>query len=313
MKQSSAALVAAVILVMAGCGGGGGSSTPAPTGTTLAVSGTAAAGRAMAGATVVVKCGSATGTATTAADGSYSLSLSAAELPCVVQATGTGGAPVYRSAVVGSGAGPFTANASPLSELILAQIAGAAGTTPAALFSAYDTQRAALTAASLAAGLGYLRSASVVDLTGVNPLSDVLVAANGGNAGNALDGKIDALIAKLATAQTTLDAWVAAVVANPTVPATLTQAGQPAATDCASLKTGSYRMINPFETDPLFRAHLLNIDAVTLGFTSLDSTGTPDPTGTGTLVSEGAGSCSFTVGDATETNKVMVDWLTRWF
>ena len=220
----AAGALLATLLLLAGCGGGSSSTPAAPT--NLVLNGTAAKGLALTGATVAVKCASGTGTATTAMDGSYSVSITSGSLPCAIEVTGSGGSPVYHSAVAGTGAGPFTVNASPLTELVMAQVAGSAGTTTAALFSGFATKSSAVTTTSLAAGVSYLQTAlkGIVDLTGVNPLSDTLVAANGSTAGNALDTKISTLTTQIAAAQTTLSAVVAAVVGNPTTPAALTQA-----------------------------------------------------------------------------------------
>mgnify|MGYP001571637562 CR=1 FL=1 len=232
------------------------------------------------------------------------MAVASGSLPCAIEVTGSGGSPVYHSAVAGSGSGPFTVNASPLTELVTAQ---AGGVSPATLFSEFTTRSAAITSTSLASGVTYVQTAlkSVVDLTGVNPLSDTLVAANGTTAGNALDTKIDAVVAQLATAQTTLAQVVTAVITNPTAPDTLTAVVQTAAADCSRFRSGKYRMINPMEPDPLWRAHVLKIDVTALSATTFNGE-------TVKFVSNGAGLCSYTVtgkdanGTVTETHKFTV-------
>lgn len=76
MKKIVAGLLAlASLFALNGCGGGGGGGEAAPTPTpTSTISGTAAVGAPLAGATVTVKDAQGTSrTGTTAANGSYSL------------------------------------------------------------------------------------------------------------------------------------------------------------------------------------------------------------------------------------------------
>lgn len=83
-----AASVGAATLILAGCGGGGSSGGDVGT-TAITLSGTAATGAPFAGATVSIldKTGATVGSGTTAADGSYTITLSAgATAPFVLQA-----------------------------------------------------------------------------------------------------------------------------------------------------------------------------------------------------------------------------------
>jgi len=72
---------------LAACGGGGGGTAGTNGVTTITLTGTAATGKAIAGATVTAKCQTGTGVATTIADGSYSLLISGGKLPCLLQIT----------------------------------------------------------------------------------------------------------------------------------------------------------------------------------------------------------------------------------
>ncbi|MEO5881195.1 MAG: hypothetical protein ABIQ06_02155, partial [Caldimonas sp.] len=112
-----------------------------------------------------------------------------------------------------------------------------------------------------------------------------------------LDQKIDAVVASFATAGVTLAQVTAAIVANPTGPTVLRSALAPAASSCAWLKSGKYRMISPGELDPKWRTHVLQVDATALTVTDQDGVTLP-------VTSDGA--CQFSVDDSDAINKVMV-------
>ena len=277
-------LIASASLVACGGGSGSDGTTSSP----MTFAGTAASGAAIAGGTVDIKCAAGTGTATTGTDGKYTLTLDEATLPCALQVTAADGT-AYRSVQAGTGAGgSFTVNITPLTELLVARLAGA---DPKSFFDGFSSA-SSVSADSVAQAVDGLKSilAGLVDLSGVNPLSDALEAAHGSSAGNALDQKLDALAVVVAAAGTTLAEVSGAIAANPTVPEGINQVLQPPAPDCARLHSGKYRMINPYEGDPLWQAHVLAIDATNLSFTAFDGS-------TGTFVSDGAGSCSFTTTD----------------
>lgn len=196
-----------VVALVAACGGGS-----SPQGPSLELQGTASAEVAMSGATVAVKCVTGSAQTTTATDGSWAVSLTSATLPCVVQVSG--GGRTYRSAVWGSGPGNYRVNASPLTELVVARLAGA-GNTPATFFSGFGSGSATFSSSSLAAALSYLRIAlaGLTDLSGVDPISDVMVAAGGSSAGNALGNQVSNFLTQIAAANTTLDD-LATTIAN---------------------------------------------------------------------------------------------------
>jgi hypothetical protein len=121
---------------LAACGGGG-DVAPAQVGATpsaTTISGTAAVGAALAGATVDVKCATGSGSATTGADGSFSVSIDNAVRPCVLAVTSPAGATLHSIVEAGSGA-TAVANITPLSELMVAALAQ--GDT-AAFFTNFD-------------------------------------------------------------------------------------------------------------------------------------------------------------------------------
>ena len=264
-RLATLALLAAAAL--AGCGGGGtAATTPTPlvTPSALTLTGTAATGRAWGGATLTAKCASGTGTATTNADGSYTVSVSGGALPCIVKVTGADGK-VLHSVAEGSGSTAIV-NISPLTELIVIQ---AAGGSAADLFSSFDAAaQAKLTSAALASATTALATAlqSVVNLSGINPIKDVLVAANGNIAGNALDQKLDTLVAALAAAKLTVAELGTAIVNNGAAAAVVVASQvKPAAAGCASARSGNYRQFY-VERDSIYRGQ---VDRVTLNAATL--------------------------------------------
>ena len=290
---ATAAIQAALLTA---CGGGGSdSSTPADggTGTTpaaLTISGTAATGAAIVGGKIDVKCAAGTGTATTIADGSYTVTISGGTLPCVMHVTASD-VDLYSLAEGGSGSA-VRANITPLSQLVAATVVGG---DPANLFANFDVSaQTLLTAANVAKAITAVTSAlsGAIDLTGIDPLKDSLVAASGSTTGNALDQKLDALKAALAAAGITLaDVTTAIVASGPDTQAPVKTLLQPVVSTCAGLRSGSYRALNPNETDPAWANHVFTFDAGTLTVKFFD--------GTSTVLTD-AGSCAFTINDGTK-------------
>ena len=269
--------------VLVGCGGGGDGGTQPSTVSSTTIAGTAATGAAIAGATVQVKCATGGGGAVTGADGRFSLKIDNAVRPCVLSVSAPGGTTLH--SIVESGAGTnVVANITPLTELITATLAGG---DSASFFSSFDAAaQAKLTQEGLSGAKQSVTLAlsGIVDLAGIDPLKDTLVAANGGNAGNALDQKLDALGAALAAAQITLTEVSAAVAANPGSAAPIQTILQPAAASCAGLRTGTYRNIDVTGG----HSELLKFDATALTVT-FPSDGAVD-----TLTDDGG--CQFTAG-----------------
>lgn len=302
MSKSLSVLSCSVALaaVLSACGGGGGDTaaptpTPPPPAGSVTLTGIAARGAALAGAAVSIKCAGGSGSATTSASGAYTVDIAGASLPCAFEVSATDGTVLHSLRAGSESSGSFNVNITPLTELVVASAAGAA---PVTFFSGYAAASAP-SAAAVAQAIDTVRSATagVIDLTGVNPISDTLVAASAGTPGNALDQKIDALGVALTAAQTTLAQLSTALVANPTASAPVATILQPVASGCAWLRSGKYRMINPAETDPLWRAHVLDLNATTLTATLFD----------GTVVTlTDAGDCKFTTEDAETTSTIVV-------
>ena len=189
-------VVAVSAVFLAGCGGGGGgggggsSGSSAPTN----VQGFAATGAAISGGTVSLKCVSgAVLTTTTAADGSFTLSPSSAQLPCVLRVV-SGPTTLY-SFVDAFG----RLNATPLSDLVLAH---AGADTPANIYAGFNTTLATTIRAGLAAAKTYLTAQiSKLDLNPVtiDPLTGTFVV------GDAHDVILDQLKAALTANTKTLD------------------------------------------------------------------------------------------------------------
>lgn len=112
------ALGASMCVTLVACGGGGGSGTGTPSVTS---SGTVAVGAPIVGGTVSFKCASgATASATTAADGTYSVTLKSADYPCVARvAGGQANGAALASVLHSVAAAPGTTNVTPLTDLIV--------------------------------------------------------------------------------------------------------------------------------------------------------------------------------------------------
>lgn len=265
---------AALLAMLTACGGGGGDTTPAPAPdpapASLDLSGTAAVGRALAGATITAKCATGTSSATAGTDGSYSLRISGGALPCVLQAVS--GTTTLHSVATGTGRSA-TANITPLTELVVAQ---ANSGDAAALFSSFDAAaQAKVSSAALATATTSVQTAlaSVVDIAGVNPFTDTLVAATGTATGNALDAKLDTLGSKLGAAKVTLAELISTIARNGSAAATVVSSQvQPATSHCASLRSGTYTMIDPGAGTAALRARRVTIDAAALTLRDADGT-----------------------------------------
>ena len=282
-----------VVLALAACGGGSDSTDPVPPPPTTppTLTGTAATGAAIAGAALDIRCNGGSATATTGTDGSYSVSLTAGALPCVLRVT-AGDGTVLHSLAAGTGSAA-RANITPVSELVMASLSGG---TPSSYFDAFDaTAAGALTAAKADAAVAAVVTtlkAGGVDLTDTgNVLTATLVAANGSTAGNDFDQLLDAMKTKLTTnnpgidfktalaaladavAKTSPEAPVTALNNEPSLPAELLLL-QPAAANCSALRSGKYRLVIN-RNQPASDGHatmLLTIDATTETITDDEGT-----------------------------------------
>ncbi len=290
MKTRHLFLTGLAAAVLSACGGGGGEST-APAATKI--SGTAAVGAALGNAAVQAKCASGSGTATTAADGSFTISIAGATRPCVLSVKAPDGTTLHSVVEAGTGT-TATANITPLTELVTASLAQ--GNTDA-FFEQFDANaQARLSTDNVNAAIGAVRLVltGVVDFSNIDPVKDPLVAANGANAGNAQDKLLDQLGDRLEASKTTLAELSLAVAANAGATAVQTVL-QPAAASCAGLKTGKYHVVGlgtaAAEAGEIDAAALkLQIGAEVIPFTAVT-----------------ADACRFTVpGENSTTNTALV-------
>ena len=293
---------------LAACGGGGGGGDgggggPPPPGASAVVSGTVASGAALAGAVVDAKCVVGPGSATTAADGTYTITLADGALPCVVRATS--GSRTLHSIASGAGAGAARANVTPLTEMVVARLTGDAPATFFANFGGFSLDYAGgRFAASFIMGslsssaVGPVAAAVIASLeasglsfAGVgDPMAGPLSAANVAAAGDAHDQALERLAAALAASGITLDELVQAVIrASPLAPVETrtTVAGLPPerllaapASNCAPFRSGRYRLIlNEAAAAPA--QGLVDFDATTLALRDTASATTSSLVATG--------------------------------
>ncbi len=306
LAQRAAAI--ALPALLAACGGDSGGSTPTPpvVPASLGLAGTAATGPAIAGGSVTARCAAgAAATATTAADGSYTLSVSAGTLPCVLQVTTASGASSLYSVASGSGTSA-TANITPLTQLVVASLAGA---DPAAYFTRFDSGAAtAVTSASVAAAqatvVRTLGSAGVDVAAAGDLVTGTLTPATSTTTGNAYAAALDTLQATLDAAvdndgnAMTLATLTAAVAATSPAAAPAAATGKaslppemllaPAASTCAALRSGVYRIVEPTPgADLADQTGKITLDATTLGLVFADGS-------TGTLTPHATEACRFT-------------------
>ncbi|MDF3833535.1 hypothetical protein P3W85_11330 [Cupriavidus basilensis] len=288
--------VAVAAATLTACGGGGDNSattgaatTTTPTTPTTKISGTAATGAALAGATVQAKCATGSGTATTAADGTFTIGIPNAVRPCVLSVQVPNG-PVMHSVVDAGSGTTAVANITPLTELVTAAIAG--GNT-ADFFNTFDAAaHGKLTSDGVTGAVSSvaLSLSGVVDLGGANPLSDTLVAANGSTAGNAMDKAIDKLGAALTASGTTLEGLSTAVAANPGGNSTgpIQTILRPSAASCASFRSGKYFSVNTAEN----MIEVVTVDAAKLTVTYQSDSAVD------TLTADSSQACRFVNADS---------------
>ena len=154
-------LALVVTAALAACGGGG---SDAPTSITIAGK-AAGKGTAMARATIDVKCTAGSGTIPAGDDGAYTITIAQASLPCVLRAAGT--TDTLHSVVAGSGnTGTYTANITPLTEMVVAKVAGA---SPASFYAGVSATTA-VPASAVSQAVDYVKTA----LAGVTAITSGL-------------------------------------------------------------------------------------------------------------------------------------------
>lgn len=246
-------------IALAACGGSDDppAAAPPPAVTTLKLSGTAATGAAIGGAEVQARCAAGTGSASTSASGRYSIDMAGASLPCLLRVTAADGTELHSlaSTLDDGRSDAATANITPVSELVVAQLGGQA---PAEFFAAFDAEGAAAVSAEAVRQavdhvVAVLKAAGI-DLSGVGQvLSAPLVAAAEGAPGDDFDQKLDALMAQLKASGTTLTSVIESMARNsPAAPpgartGAVSPAAEmllrPAAPNCTALRSGTYRLV----------------------------------------------------------------------
>jgi hypothetical protein len=247
---SAAALAALTAVTLVACGGS--DSAPIASAT---ISGTAATGAAIAGGTVTFKCvAGAVASTTTAADGSFSVDVSGATLPCVARVAytdGTGAAQKLHTVVLAAG----IANITPLTELLLANLTGGKA---ADAFDNFDAAKArGLTSAQVTAAVASIKAYLVtlgVSVTNFpsDPIGAKFAAKTGTTAGDSSDALLDALAAKLISIGKTLGDAVSDVAktggsttSGMGFPASATYAGKLSdGTACSVVINGSAMSVN---------------------------------------------------------------------
>ena len=210
-RSASGICLTVLVAALAACGGGGGgggggdaAAPAAPTSTNLTVTGTAATGLAIAGATVTGKCKVGTGTATTLANGTFTLTVTDGQLPCVLQVTNPADGTKLHTLVSGTAA-TAVANITPLTEMTTARVLGS---EPNVFFAAFNaaaaTQKVTPTnIASAQTAIGLVLAGTIDTTTIGDFITKPLVAATQSSltSGDAQDKLLDALKLKLTTAQ----------------------------------------------------------------------------------------------------------------
>lgn len=260
--------VLAIPATLAACGGGGGSTdtpTPAPTPVALAVKGTAATGAAMANAAIKISCATGSATATAAANGTFSVSIANGALPCVLTATSSDGSTELHSVAAGTGSADTTANITPLSELLVARLAGS---DPKAFVTSFSANTAISPTDVTAAQTALLQTLTAAGLDTAN-VTDIVGGALTAGSGTGYDGVLDKLKATVTAAGTTLADLTSAVAStsklgSATGSATLGTVLAPAVSDCPGLKTGTLRVLDFWDRSN----SLVQVDATALTVTS---------------------------------------------
>ncbi len=283
-RKILAACCAVAMATLTACGGDPevGTATPTPPGS-LVLSGTAATGSVIAGSMVETKCAVGSGNATTGSDGNYTLTVASGALPCVLRVT-AGSGTVWHSVAAGTGTS-VTAHITPVTHLVIAYLAGS---DPADYYSSFPSATASASEVSVAAAsvVDALRSGGI-DLSALGSVFSAPLLP-----GNAYDQALEAFEATLVSSGVSFGQfgqWVAesgaasrnpiAAVGTVSLPAGMRL--QPAASNCAALRSGTYRVITPDRSGQLAsQTGLITIDANTLSVTYKDGdTGTLVPNG----------------------------------
>jgi hypothetical protein len=211
----------------------------------MQVSGTVATASAPAGSTVAVTCARGSGSTTADGSGEYLQKFDDASLPCVVTATSADDTIVLHSIAAGATAADTVAQVTPLTELLVAQFAGAAPSVYAANFGASSTVSASALQTAQSTLLQSLTQANV-DVSGV---TDVVAGTLQPGSSAGYDAALQNLASAESSAGTTLAQLVTAVATSAGTGSSTSQAAIATAlavanSDCPSLKSGRHRSID---------------------------------------------------------------------
>jgi len=215
------------MLFLVGCGAGGSSTSSTSDGTstttttttataaaTVSLSGTAATGLALSGASIDAVCSNgATGSATSGTDGAYTLSIASAVQPCILKATDSSSGETYYSVAA---SGTTTANITPLSHLV---VTNALGSDPSSSFNA--STASGISSTTLATAVTSVQSSMSslgISISGINPLTTTLTAAlsDSGLSTDSQDKAIDQLMATMSAAKISITSTGATTSGNST-------------------------------------------------------------------------------------------------
>ncbi len=271
-STATAALVSAALLpaLLAACGGGGGDSSspaPAPAPQSLVVTGTAATGAALASASVKLTCATGTATVTASATGTFSATIANGALPCVLTATSSDGKTELHSVAAGTGSAATTANITPLTELLIARLAGG---DPKAFVSGFAANTAISASDVAAAQTALLQSLTSAGLN-TSAVTDVVGGSLTAGSGAGYDGVLDKLGTLLKGANAALSDLAGAVASSSksgseTTGAVLGTVLAAAPGDCPGFKTGTLRVLDLTGA----RYSLMTVDTTAMTVTGTD-------------------------------------------
>lgn len=259
MFMRTGLLLAAALLVSA-CGGGGGGGATAPAAPPTTLSGKAAAGAPIIGSVTIKDSSSPAQTKTVpiAADGNYSVDVTGLKAPYMVRADGYVGGNDYHLYSAGTSADVGgTINITPLTDLIVANIAGSVAKTY------FDNGSfSTLTATQLTAQSDALKAKLLPILTAVG-----------------VSGSIDLLRASFSTDHTGLDAALDVIRVNTTDAVT----GAATITNFITAESVSSKgtTVMPLADPTKMRTAATDIQAITAGFkkfSDIFATSLPSPT-----------------------------------
>jgi hypothetical protein len=228
LRTLCAALMATLLAACGGGGGGGAVATGPGASSPITLSGIAATGAAIPSGTISTRCVSGTpAVATTSASGAFSIDITSATLPCMLelQYTDAASATQYLHSYATSAG---VVNITPLTELI---VAAALRGVPQTSFTAATLDWSAISA-NIVTGIATVRArlaslgVAVANFP-TNPIIEAFVAAYAAITGDSVDALLDDLRAKIASTSTPLSTLVTQVAAGQTTNSPSSGGGTP--------------------------------------------------------------------------------------